>query len=278
MKIKILGSGGWEGIPAPFCNCKACKSAKEINSEDNRTRPEILVENKKGKFLVEISPDIRLQTTRFDLTNIDDFLISHWHFDHMYGLLELGAWGRLKRKQKMKLFCSQKTNDWLQKNFSHIDKEIIVVKPFENFKLNGISITPVPVYHMHSQDKDVEENQLNNTLGFVLQENDFKVVYLPDYFRIPKKSLGLIKNADLAIIDGTFLFEESFPSKPEQEGEKTDPDHLHGNRILEFAKSLKAKKVVFHSITHLAEKTHAELQKLLPEGMLISYDGMEFSF
>ena len=58
MKLKILGSGAWEGIPAPFCNCKICESAKKPNSKDNRTRPQILVETEKGQFLIEISPDI----------------------------------------------------------------------------------------------------------------------------------------------------------------------------------------------------------------------------
>ncbi len=91
-KVTIIGSGGWGGIPAPFCRCKACQSAREPGSKDNRTRPEILVETEKGRFLIEISPDIRTQSSRFDLSGILHFLISHWHFDHMYGLLELRSY------------------------------------------------------------------------------------------------------------------------------------------------------------------------------------------
>jgi len=33
MKIKILGLGGWEGIPAPFCNCRICKLAVETPTQ-----------------------------------------------------------------------------------------------------------------------------------------------------------------------------------------------------------------------------------------------------
>lgn len=45
MKITILGSGGWEGIPAPFCDCTVCKKAvSNPNSKDRRTRPELLFE------------------------------------------------------------------------------------------------------------------------------------------------------------------------------------------------------------------------------------------
>ncbi|MDI6806653.1 MAG: MBL fold metallo-hydrolase [Candidatus Aenigmarchaeota archaeon] len=276
MKIKILGSGGWEGIPIPFCNCRVCKVAKKnLKSKDNRTRPEILVETDKGKFLIEISPDIRLQSTRFNLLPIKDFLISHWHFDHMYGFLELHAWSEFIMNGEIKLYCSQKTKEWLDKNFAHIPKEIVILKQFQNFELYDIKITTLPVYHMFSQDRDLEESKLENTFGFLLEKENKKIAYLPDYFEIPQKTMSLIKNSDIVIMDGTYLLEEQFPNKPEQNGLKSDPDHLHGKKILELANSLNAKKIVFHSITHLTEKTHEELQELLPKNMKLSFDGME---
>lgn len=275
MKIKILGSGAWEGIPVPFCKCKICESAKKSNSKNNRTRPEILIETDKGQFLIEISPDIRLQSTKFNLPNINNFLISHWHFDHMYGLLEIDAWIEFVLGQKPKLFCSQKTKEWLDQSFGHISKQVIVVKPFEKFDLFGIKITPIPVYHMSRQDNNTKENELENTYGFLLEKNGKKAVYLADYYKLPKKSLELIKKSDIIIADGTYLFEESFPDKPEQDNLKNDPDHLHGKQILDFVGGLNAKKIIFHSISHLTEKSHEELQKLLPKNMFISYDGME---
>jgi len=275
MKLKILGSSAWEGIPVPFCKCKICESAKKPKSKDNRTRPQILVETKKGQFLIEISPDIRIQSTKFNLPNISNFLISHWHFDHMYGLLELHAWIEFVLGKKPKLFCSQKTKEWLDQSFAHIPKEIIVVKPFKKFDLFGIKITPIPLYHMYWQDKNVKENELNNTFGFVLEKKGKKAVYLADYYKLPNKSLELIKNSDIIIADGTYLFEEMFLDKPEQNNLKSDPDHLHGKQILDFVSGLNAKKVIFHSISHLTEKSHEELQRLLPKNMFISYDGME---
>lgn len=274
MKVKILGSGGWEGIPVPFCDCRICKLAMENpNSKNNRNRPEILIESKDGRFLIEISPDIRLQSTKFNLTNIKDFLISHWHFDHLYGLFDLHAWAELINKPK--LYCSDETKRWLDKNVGYIPKEIAVLKPYKEFELFGIKIIPLPVYHMFSLDKDLEESKLENTFGFLLKEKNKRLVYLSDYFKIPQKTIDLIKNSDIIIADGTFLFEEQFPNKSEQNGLETDPDHLHGEKIFDLINSLNAKKIVFHSITHLTEKTHEELQSLLPKNMEISFDGME---
>lgn len=60
MNITTLGSGAWEGIPAPFCTCTVCTLAvQDPSSKNNRTRPEFLIENEGGAFLMELSPDIR---------------------------------------------------------------------------------------------------------------------------------------------------------------------------------------------------------------------------
>ena len=275
MNITILGSGGWEGIPAPFCKCRVCKSAKNSKSKDYRTRPEILIESAKGKILLEISPDIRLQSSRFDLSGVKDFFISHWHFDHMYGLLELHAWSDIIMNGKINIYCSKNTKDWLDKSFGYIPKNIIVLKPFQKITLFGMNITPIPLQHMYSQDIELSESQLENVYGYLIEEKGKKFVYLADYFNIPNKSLDIIKGSNIVVMDGTFLFEELFPNKHEQNVLKKDPDHCHGKNILLLAKKINSKKTIFHSITDLTEKKHDELQKMLPKQLYLSYDGMK---
>src|SRR6266702_8213038 len=132
MKIMVLGSGAWQGIPSPFCICKVCRAANENStSKDNRTRPELLVETDAGSFLLEVSPDIRLQSSKYRLPLIKDFLVTHWHFDHMYGLLEFHLWIKNARKDIPNIYCSPKTKEQLEKEFQHIPKNIFIVKPFE---------------------------------------------------------------------------------------------------------------------------------------------------
>lgn len=276
MKITMLGSGGWEGIPSPFCKCRVCESAKlGPLSKDYRTRPEILIEGGGGNFLIELSPDIRLQSTRFSLPLIKDFLISHWHFDHLYGILELHAWSKFVANKELNIYGSQKTSEWIEKTFGHIPKNIVTVEPYKSFVLYGINVTPIPVYHMQMRDEGVSENDLSNTFGYVLESEGKKIAYLADYYKIPERAIELIKGADVLIADGTYLLEDSFPDKPTQNGLKSDPDHIHGEHIFTFINSLEPKETIFHSITHLTDKTHVELQELLPPNFRISYDGME---
>lgn len=241
-----------------------------------RTRPEFLVEGPTGKFLLEISPDIRLQSTRFKLPPITDYVVSHWHFDHMFGLYELHAWLELVVQSKATIYCSVAAADMLRNQFDFIPINIVTLEAFKPFTLHGVTITPIPVYHMRSRDEGKAELELNNTFGFVLEADDQKVSYLADYYHIPNSSVQKVQGSDVVIADGTYLFQEQYPDKPYQNAtsEEDDPDHLHGSDILTFTQSLGAPKTVYHSITHLPEKEHAELQSLLPDTQYVGYDGL----
>lgn len=253
MKFTILGSGSWEGIPAPFAQDQLSRNAR---GKDIRTRPQFLVEGTKP-FMIEISPDIRIQSQ--GLPPIGDFLISHWHFDHCYGLLELDAFAR--SHQNITIYCSKHTADWINTTFAHITFHIIIVKAFKPFILHGVQIIPFPVYHMRDGLKE------DNVFGFLL---DGKIAYLSDYFSIPETSWQLIKTVKTLIADGTYLFEEHF--LPEFEQQKKDPDHLHGKEVEAYLKS--HPHVVFHSIGRHTGKNHDQLESMVPRGWQISFDGM----
>lgn len=269
MKVIILGSGAWQGIPAPFCSCAICTQATENPTSKNyRTRPEILIETNEGAFLLEVSPDIRLQSTRFHVPQVKDFVVSHWHFDHMYGLHELLTWMK-KQETKPTVHCSAGTKEKIDQEFSYLPLQVSVRKPFETFVVCGVSITPVPVFHMFKNDEKVQEGAIANTFGYILEHSGKRVVYLADYYRVPPETLKAIQNVDVLIADGTYLQTDSF--------EKQKPNHLHGDDIMQFTQSVNAREVYFHSISHLTQRTHEQMQAALPQSHHISYDGLQIS-
>lgn len=267
MKIKILGSGAWQGIPASFCKCDICqKASKNLYSKDARTRPQFIVETKKGSILMEISPDIRLQSTRFSLPNVNNFLVSHWHFDHMYGLHELLTW--LKGLEARPLvYGSVVTKDKIDKEFSYLPFDFQLLEPYKKINIFDVDITPLPLYHTFAIDEEFLEDDINNTFGYILEHKGKKVVYLSDYYKVPQKVLDKIRGADVLIADGTYLFTDKF--------RKIKLNHLHNEDILQLVNEIKAKRVYFHSISHLTGLTHHEMQERLPKNYFISYDGLE---
>lgn len=270
MKITILGSGAWEGIPAPFCQCAVCKMAVEPYSKNNRTRPQLIVENSGKSFLVEVSPDIRLQSARFKLPPIKDFVISHWHFDHMYGLHELLQYSK-EVTHGLNLYCSKETKRILeQEEFSYIPSTIFEARPFDSFELAGVTITPLPVRHMHAQDEKVDDNDLANTFGYLFEHAGKRVAYLADYYSIPRSVIEKVKDCDAVICEATYLFTQDYRNYK--------LNHLHGQDIINCANSFDAKRVYYHSISHLTHKTHEELQELLPRNHTLAYDGLALEF
>lgn len=269
MKITILGSGAWQGIPAPFCDCSICRQAiQQPFTKNSRMRPEIMIETEKGAFLLEVSPDIRTQSTRFRLPQVKNFFISHWHFDHMYGLHELLTWAK-KSQEKPVVHCSAGTKEKIDREFSYIPLIVNVLQPYKKFALHGVTITPVPVYHMFNIDDSTPENKLNNAFGYILEHKHKRVAYLGDYYRIPKKTLKAIQDVDILIADGTYLLTEEY--------KEIKQNHFHGQEILDFVASTRAHRIYFHSISHLTGYTHDQMQKFLPVRHYISYDGMKIN-
>jgi len=88
-KLTFIGSGCWQGIPALFGDDTISQNV-EWGSKDFRFRTSLHIETENKKnIIVEATPDIRLQSWKFKLNVPDAILISHWHWDHLFGLLDV---------------------------------------------------------------------------------------------------------------------------------------------------------------------------------------------
>jgi len=175
-----------------------------------------------------------------------------------------------RSSQKPTVHCSIGTKEVIEKEFGYLPLKVNVLRPLEPFTIFGVTITPLPVYHMFGRDNEVPWESLQNACGYLLESDGVKVVYLADYYRIPQATLQKIQNADAIIADGTYLLTNEYKD--------SKPNHMHGEDILHFTSGLGAKTVYYHSISHLTRKTHEEFQKAMPASHVIPYDGMEITF
>lgn len=83
MKIQYYGTAAYEGIPALFCQCETCKTARMRGGKDLRTRAQALIDD---KILMDFGPDTITHHLRFapDWDRITHCLITHSHSDHFY--------------------------------------------------------------------------------------------------------------------------------------------------------------------------------------------------
>ena len=252
MKLKFLGSACWQGVPGQFCDDSVSKNVK-WDSKDFKFRTSLLIETKNKKtIIVEISPDIRLQAWKYQLKVPDAFLISHWHWDHLFGLKDLD-W--FCEKYNPIVYGNKITKEWYDSDMSYIPINFKLFKSYESFTIDNIKVTPFEVYHVEGTDGFLFDN-LNNGKKFA---------YLADLCGMPKKSLELIDGCDTIIVDATYIGGEGI------DGDKT---HFWKKDLLIFLKSLNCKEIILTHISSIHNLNHNDLEKLYPE-YIISYDGLE---
>ncbi len=83
MKIKYLGTAAAEGMPALFCQCKACEYAREHGGKDVRTRSQAIIDD---TLLIDFPADTYMHALvhGFPLHKIHHCIITHSHEDHLY--------------------------------------------------------------------------------------------------------------------------------------------------------------------------------------------------
>ena len=83
MRIQFWGTAAAEGIPGVFCNCDACKEARERKGRFIRTRSQVLIND---DLLIDFGPDTFMHSLKydFDLSTLAHVLVTHVHQDHYY--------------------------------------------------------------------------------------------------------------------------------------------------------------------------------------------------
>ncbi len=254
LRLTFLGSGCWQGIPAPFGD-DAMSQRVEWDSKDFRFRTSLHIETENGKgIIVEATPDIRLQSWKFKLKKPDAILISHWHWDHLFGLLDLDWFAS---KNMLTVYGNTVTKKWYDDQMSHIKVDFQVLESYKSFQIDNIKITPIAVNHVE------------NTDGFLFEDitAGTRIAYLSDLYGIPARTNELIKNIDLIITDVTYLASDI----------NDDPTHFQQDRIISFLEKLSAKEITLTNIGSYQGLTHDDFEKKFSH-YTIAYDGMVQQF
>ena len=136
-----------------------------------------LVIDKGRVLLIDMGIGLRvlkdaLAKENLNIMNINAMLLTHEHWDHTTGIRYLPP---------LPIYCTKET--CLRPN-------VVEVIPFEPFEIEHFRITPLKTSH-----------DVKNPLGFVIENDEEKLVYLTDSGKIPVKSLQKMKNADYYVIE-----------------------------------------------------------------------------
>lgn len=232
------------------CECAVCTST---DKKDKRLRSSILVESHNTSIVVDTTPDFRYQMLRQNVKHLDAVLFTHPHKDHIAGLDDVRAYNFFQ-EQAMQVYANPMTIDALMREFAYAfaDKKYPGVPNLElntiglePFSIGDIEIIPVQVWHLKMP-----------VFGF--RFGNF--TYITDANRIDESEKEKIKGSKVLVVNA--LRKEKHIS------------HYNLDEAIELVHELKVPEAYFTHISHQLGK-HEEIEKRLPAGIHLGYDGLE---
>lgn len=254
MRVTMLGSGTSSGVPTVGCTCATCRSE---NPRDKRLRPSILVEKGDVNIVIDTSSDFRQQALRWEIDRLDAVIYTHHHFDHIAGFDDLRAFNFLTRRP-VPIYLMQETLTHLQRIFEYAfepekrsQSSAPIVQPHligeEPFAVAGIECMPIPLLHG------------------TMPVNGYRFgmfAYCTDCNLIPETGYERLKGVRHLVLDAL--------------RHRSHPTHFTLEQAIEVAEKIGAESTWFTHIAH--DMLHDEVEKNLPSGMHLGYDGLQFEF
>lgn len=210
----ILGTAQDGGIPQLGCDCLHCQAAWAGESKRRLVSSLGIVDHdSKEYWLVDASPDIREQihllTSSYSGYHPAGVLLTHAHIGHYLGLAFLGH--ESLNTRSLPVLCTSQMVDFLRTNqpWKQLDElgniALSVVEPDRPVRL-GSTATATPILVPH-------RDELSDTVAWSIAGSTKQLVYCPDIDHWDGQILEVIKDADVALLDGTFYSPDELPDR-----------------------------------------------------------------
>lgn len=223
------------------------------NPKDKRLRSSILVESDTTTVVIDTTPDFRFQMLRAGVKRLDAVLITHPHKDHIAGIDDTRPYQFLQQ-QATPIYGSHASLQGIKNEipyafeaFKYPGVPIVELHEIDltPFNIGDIGIIPIQVWH-HKMP----------VYGFRIGN----FTYITDANRIEDSEKEKIKGSDILVLNA--LRKEQHIS------------HFTLTQAIEMAEELAVPKAYFTHISHQLGR-HDDINKELPQGIELAYDGLK---
>ena len=263
LRLLFLGSGTSAGVPMIGCHCAVCRST---DPRDRRTRPSVMVSYPDAQrldlprqFLIDTTPELRVQCLREGIERIDGVFYTHAHADHVFGLDDLRRFNAVQQ-QPIDAFADAAVLHRFREMFGYIfepHKNVNpsfvahltprLIEPGVPLDLFGATWTPLALLHGRLA-----------ILGFRVDWGGAGLAYCTDVSGIPPQTYPLLQHLDVLVIDSLRY--------------RHHPTHFTVDQALEQIENIQPRRAYLTHIAH--DIRHADLETRLPENVALAYDGL----
>ncbi len=255
MEVVFLGTGTSQGVPMIACDCAVCTSTDVRN---RRTRSSIHVVMDGLHIQVDAAPEFRLQCLREKIRELDVFILTHGHNDHITGMDDLRRFCDLHGSTALTVYSTEEGLSRVLSIFPYAITERPLTKGYAAFKL--VTLPPVLEFPQGTIRSTLLPHGGINTLGLVFDEKSSgkKFVYYSDCKRVPREAVALARGADAVCLDGLRI--------------DPHPTHMNIEEACAVAAEIAAPLTYLTHLTHNVD--HTVWNGKLPPGVELAYDGL----
>lgn len=248
MKLTFLGTGTSCGVPTIGCQCEVCQSS---DPRDKRLRTSALVETEHTRLLIDCGPDFRQQIMNQPFRRIDAILVTHSHYDHVGGMDDIRPFCQFG---EMNVYADPLARQGLLQMLPYCFAAnrypgvpaigLHEIHPHEPFRIGDFEIVPFQVMH---HDLPI--------LGFRIGA----LAYITDMKSINDAELPYVEGAEVLVVNALRVGR---------------PHHSHQllDDAIAFSRRVGAQRTYLVHASHEIG-LHASLEKTLPQGVHMAYDG-----
>jgi len=188
--IVFLGTGAAITLPAFFCTCATCEEARKDPSQ-RRTRSSLALLGEEIT-IIDVGPDIEQQLEREGIRTVDNIFITHWHYDHIAGLVgffepvSIAKWGRIN------LYGTEDVTGRFERDFAWMKDwfELHTIKPGDRVQLKDATWEVVKTTHTEY------------SVGYIAKAKT-KFAYLVDGVVPPPETISRLEGVGMLIVEAT---------------------------------------------------------------------------
>jgi phosphoribosyl 1,2-cyclic phosphate phosphodiesterase len=191
MRIRLLGTGGADGIPALCGRSPVSDYAREHGGKDVRTRAAALVD---GELKIDFGPDTLAQVQRdgLDAAEWTAALFTHSDEDHLaVSEFQYFLYPFCQNEQlPFAIFGNAEVCRLIRERYPDWPIELHTTKAFESFMHSGYTITPILANHKCDEEAH----------NLVIERDDRKLIYATDTGIWSDKTFDFLKGAQAHVL------------------------------------------------------------------------------